>query len=100
MVKIDQFGSPNQTFTDNQNQAFQNSQSSSQQTFNQPLNQKGLFKIPEKFLQLIPWIPIGLEMLTGQKIPPVGVMADILSGVQQIQFSLSQLQTNQQRSYT
>ena len=74
------------------------------QTQNQPLNNQltpnqGLFQIPEKFLQLIPWIPVGLEMLTGQKIPPVGALADILSSVQSVQFSLQQVLTNQQQIY-
>jgi len=36
-------------------------------------------------------------MLTGQKIPPVGVLADILSGIQQTQASLSQILANQQQ---
>ena len=72
---------------------------------NQPLNnqlasQKGLFQIPEKFLQLIPWIPVGLEMLTGQKIPPVGVLADILSGIQQVQFTQQQILNSQQQLWT
>jgi len=36
-------------------------------------------------------------MLTGQKIPPVGVLADILSGVQQLQFTQQQILNNQQK---
>ena len=77
------------------NQAFNQSQN---QNFNQQTNSaKGLFQIPEKFLQLIPWIPVGLEMLTGQKIPATGVLADILNGIQQVQFQVSQVLTQQQR---
>ncbi|CAI2182472.1 15120_t:CDS:2 [Funneliformis geosporum] len=41
--------------------------------------------------------PKGLEMLTGQKIPPTGVLADILSGIQQMQFSLNQVLNQQQQ---
>jgi hypothetical protein len=36
-------------------------------------------------------------MLTGQKIPPTGVLADILSGIQQVQFQVSQVLTQQQQ---
>jgi hypothetical protein len=36
-------------------------------------------------------------MLTGQKIPPTGVLADILSGIQQMQFSLNQVLNQQQQ---
>lgn len=50
-----------------------------------------------KFLQLIPWIPVGLEMLTGQKIPATGVLADILSGISQLQISVNQILTQQQQ---
>jgi hypothetical protein len=35
-------------------------------------------------------------MLTGQKIPPIGALADILNGIQQLQFSLTQLSNQQQ----
>jgi hypothetical protein len=80
------------------NQAQFQEQASQNQPLNNPLTSpKGLFQIPEKFLQLIPLIPAGLEMLTGQKIPPVGVLADILSGIQQMQLSLSQILANQQQ---
>ena len=99
MVEINQFGSQNPQGFNNQNQ---NHQFNQQTSFNQapPNNQlapKGLFQIPEKFLQLIPWIPIGLEMLTGQKIPATGVLADILGGIQQLQFQVSQISTQQQQ---
>ena len=92
MVEINQFASQqSQGFTE---------QNQSQQAFNQQ-NQsqtpKGLFQIPEKWLQLIPWIPVGLEMLTGQRIPPTGILADILQGIQQVQFQVSQVLTQQQR---
>jgi len=36
-------------------------------------------------------------MLTGQKIPPTGVLADILSGIQQNQANLTQILANQQQ---
>ncbi|RHZ36680.1 hypothetical protein [endosymbiont GvMRE of Glomus versiforme] len=88
----------NSQFTDNQSQNQSQFTEQSQQT--QPPTQKGLFQIPEKFLQLIPWIPVGLEMLTGQKIPPVGVLADILSGVQQLQFTQQQILNRQQQLWT
>jgi len=91
MVEINQSFEANQSQT-NQNQAFNQAQNQA--------NPKGLFQIPDKFLQLIPWIPIGLEMLTGQKIPPTGVLADILSGVQQVQFSLNQVLANQQKLWS
>src|SRR5262249_22315069 len=64
------------------------------QTLTQP-TQKGLFQIPERYLQLIPLLPFVLEMLTGQKIPPIGVMADILNGVQSLQGSLTRVINNQ-----
>jgi len=111
MVKVNNFGSQqlnqqtsfNQANGQFQSQPSQNpSQFQEQPAQNQALNNqltspKGLFQIPEKFLQLIPLIPAGLEMLTGQKIPPVGVLADILSGIQQMQVSLSQILANQQQ---
>ena len=108
MVEINQFSSPNQpNQQDFGNQSQQtNSQFQSNQTFNQSQHQnfnqsqtqpKGLFQIPEKFLQLIPWIPVGLEMLTGQKIPATGVLADILNGIQLLQVNLQQVLTNQQQ---
>jgi len=113
MVKLNNFGQPqpNQQTNFNQNAQFQSNQSQTQSQFpeqpaqNQSLNnqlapQKGLFQIPEKFLQLIPWIPVGLEMLTGQKIPPVGVLADILSGIQQVQFTQQQILNSQQQLWT
>ena len=85
------------------NQGFKNQ--SDQTSFNtQSTNQtnpsQGLFQIPEKFLQLIPWIPVGLEMLTGQKIPATGVLADILNGIQLLQVNLQQVLTNQQQLWT
>ena len=39
-------------------------------------------------------------MLTGQKIPPTGVLADILSGIQQNQANLTQILANQQQLWT
>jgi hypothetical protein len=101
MVEINQFSSQpgfNQNRQNQTNQEF-NQQNSFNQSQNQPLNNqlspKGLFQIPDKFLQLIPLLPFALEMLTGQKIPATGVLADILSGVQSLQGSLSQVISNQ-----
>lgn len=67
MVEINQFGSPNQpnqqdfgNRSQQTNSQFQSNQSFNNQTaqnqnFNQQTNSaKGLFQIPEKFLQLIP----------------------------------------------
>src|SRR3954451_21268965 len=104
MVEINQFSSPNQN-ADNQqtnpsqtnpNQAF-NQQNSFNQA--QPLNQspKGLFQIPDKFLQLLPLLPLALEALTGQKVPAVGSLAEIQTALQQLQISLQQVLTNQQQ---
>lgn len=80
-------------------QGFDQNQQSFNQTQNQPLNNQlsapqGFFKIPEQYLKLISLAPFALEMLTGQKIPATGAMADILSGVQQLQFNLQQLQAS------
>jgi hypothetical protein len=36
-------------------------------------------------------------MLTGQKIPTTGVLADILSGIQRLEISLQQVLNNQQQ---
>ncbi len=98
MVEINQ---PSPGFNQNQNQAnnqFQSNQTNSQnQAFNQQTPPKGLFKIPEHLLQLIPWIPVGLELLTGQRIPATGVLADLLSAIQQVQFSVNQVLTQQQQ---
>src|SRR5687768_9308523 len=97
---------PNQqAFADNQipnnqafNQNFTNQQANFDQTSNQ-LNQapQGFFKIPEQYLKLISLAPFALEMLTGQKIPATGVMADILNGVQGLQANLQQVLSNQQQ---
>jgi hypothetical protein len=58
---------------------------------------KGFFQIPEKFLQLLPLLPTFIEFMTGQKVPLMGGMEDILSGVQQIQFGLQQVRVSQQQ---
>jgi len=86
----------NQSFKNQSDQAFNQQTSFNAQSPNQTPNQ-GLFQIPEKFLQLIPWIPVGLEMLTGQKIPATGVLADILNGIQLLQVNLQQVLNNQQQ---
>ena len=78
-------------------EAFNQQTSFNAQSANQANPNQGLFQIPEKFLQLIPRIPVGLEMLTGQKIPATGVLADILNGIQLLQVNLQQVLTNQQQ---
>ena len=101
MVKLNNLNPPGQqAFTDNPHQQTSFNQNPPNQPLNNQQPPKGLFKIPENLLPLIPWIPIGLEMLTGQKIPPTGVLADILSGIQQMQFSLNQVLNQQQQIWT
>jgi hypothetical protein len=98
MVEINQFNNQQSFANQNQaNQAFNQQNQTFQNPQNQVLQPKGLFQIPEKYLQLIPLLPFALEMLTGQKVPPVGVMADILSLVQQNQVNLNRVIDNQQQ---
>jgi hypothetical protein len=84
------------------NNAFEQAQSAdfstnSAQTQTQPLNQKGLFQIPDKFLQMLPLLPLALEALTGQKVPALGSLAEIQTALQQLQISLQQVLTSQQQ---
>ncbi|CAI2197566.1 12887_t:CDS:2 [Funneliformis geosporum] len=78
MVKLNNLNSGQQAFTEQPGQT--NNQFQQAQT--PPNNQQ---------------TPKGLEMLTGQKIPPTGALADILSGIQQMQFSLNQVLNQQQQ---
>src|SRR3954464_11165173 len=72
------------------------SQANHNQAFNQAqpqANPKGLFQIPDKFLQMLPLLPLALEALTGQKVPAVGSLAEIQTALQQLQISLQQVLT-------
>ena len=77
-----------------------NSQTQSNQT--QPLNQpKGLLTLPPAVLQMVPWIPLMLEMTTGQKIPQMsGTIGEIQTSIQQLQASLTQILNNQNQIWT
>ena len=118
MIRVNQqgFANQNQGLENNsQNQfssQFQNNQAfdqvfPNQQSFNQnqqapPFDNQlsapqGFFKIPEQYLKLISVAPFVLEMLTGQKVPPTGAMADILNGVQGLQVSLQQVLAQQRQ---
>jgi len=84
------------------NQSLEANPSQANQNQAQPLNQspKGLFQIPDKFLQMLPLLPLALEALTGQKVPAVGSLAEIQTALQQLQISLQQVLTNQQQLWT
>jgi len=76
---------PNQT---NQNQG------------EQPFSQQntGLFSLPPYVMKLVPWIPLMLEMTTGQKIPQMtGTIGEIQQGLQTIQMTLGQIIQSQQQ---
>src|SRR3954462_13346407 len=77
------------------NQSMEANPSQANQNQAQPLNQspKGLFQIPDKFLQMLPLLPLALEALTGQKVPAVGSLAEIQTALQQLQISLQQVLT-------
>jgi len=86
-----------------------NFQNQSNQQFNQQQNQgqlpnKGLFSLPPQVMQFVPWIPLMLEMTTGQKIPQMsGTIGDIQQGIQTIQMTLGQIiqhQTNLEQRLT
>lgn len=92
---------PNQGFANQQANFNQNQQTFNQASQTQPFDNQlsapqGFFKIPEQYLKLISLAPFVLEMLTGQKVPPTGVIADISNGVQGLQVSLQQVIANQQ----
>ena len=101
----------NQQAFNQQNQSqFNSAQAQSNQTFNsqqanqqaQPLNQpKGLLTLPPAVLQMVPWIPLMLEMTTGQKIPQMsGTIGEIQTSIQQLQTSLAQVINNQNQIWT
>lgn len=79
----------------NQNWNQQNNQESQGQ-----LNKStsGLFSLPSSVMNLVPWIPLMLEMTTGQKIPQMtGTIGEIQQGIQTIQMTLGQIIQQQQQ---
>lgn len=61
-------------------------------------SQKSLISIPPALMQMVPWIPLALEAMTGQKVPQLGgTMGEIQSSLQQVQFSLQQIIATQQQ---
>ena len=102
MVKLNNFAEQKQTNFNQQNQAnqFNSAQAQSNQAsqFNQP---KGLLTLPPAVLQMVPWIPLMLEMTTGQKIPQMsGTIGEIQTSIQQLQTSLAQVINNQNQIWT
>lgn len=101
MVKIDNFQQANQA--NSQANQFPNPQANSQQQFNSQSSmpnseQKGLLNLPPAFLNMLPWIPFAVEAITGQKVPQMsGTIAEIQQAIQQIQFTLSQVLSQQQQ---
>lgn len=70
-------------------------QAQGQQPFNKPTT--GLFSLPPSVMNLVPWIPLMLEMTTGQKIPQMsGTIGEIQQGLQAIQMTLGQIIQHQQ----
>ena len=58
---------------------------------------KGIFSLPPQIMQFVPWIPLMLEMTTGQKIPQMtGTIGEIQQGIQTIQMTLGQIIQHQQ----
>jgi len=79
----------------NQNSNQQNNQNQGSQPFSKPTT--GLFSLPPAVMNIVPWIPLLLEMTTGQKIPQMtGTLGEIQQSLQQIQFGLTQVVNNQQ----
>jgi hypothetical protein len=74
---------------------FNNQQNNqNQEQVNQPAQpqNKGLFSLPPSIMQFVPWIPLMLEMTTGQKIPQMsGSIGEIQQGIQAIQMTLGQI---------
>jgi len=112
MPRIDNFTEQTQqqdSFNSQKNQNQFNSQAqNNQNSFNsaqtnqdnaQSLNQpKGLLTLPPSILQMVPWIPLMLEMTTGQKVPQMsGTIGEIQNSLVQIQASLSQVVNYQQQ---
>ena len=68
----------------------QNNQTQNNQPFSKPTT--GLFSLPPSVMNIVPWIPLMLEMTTGQKIPQMtGTIGEIQQGLQAIQMSLGQI---------
>ena len=90
MPKLEQIN-PNQQTNQSANQ---NSTATNQnQTQNQP---KGLFSLPPAVMNIVPWIPLMLEMTTGQKIPQMtGTIAEMQMALISIQNSLQIIVNNQ-----
>lgn len=64
--------------------------------FNQKSN-SGFFSLPPAVMNFAPWIPLMLEMATGQKIPAMtGTMAEIQQGIQFISQNLQVVIKQQQ----
>lgn len=78
------------------NQAqFQNEAPLNAQTASNP---KGLFSLPPALMQFVPWIPLMLEATTGQKVPAMtGTLAEIQTGIQQVQMAQVQIIQQQQQ---
>jgi len=109
MVKLNnQNGFGSQQANQSQSQFNQQSAQSqnNQANFNstqaqQAPSQKGLISLPPAILQMVPWIPLMLEMTTGQKIPQMtGTIGEIQVSLQQIQANLAQIQQNQNQIWT
>ena len=92
-LKTENFQGNQQTNFNQTNDAF-----NAQQAFSKPT---GLFSLPPSVMNIVPWIPLLLEMTTGQKIPAMGgTIGEIQSSLQQIQLQVSQVLTQQQQLYT
>ena len=86
--------SANDSTQTNQNSNQPNNQNQGPQPFSKPTT--GLFSLPPAVMNIVPWIPLMLEMTTGQKIPQMsGTMGEIQQSLQQIQFGLTQVVNNQ-----
>ena len=85
---------PNWNNNQTQNQTNNNLQEQNQPA---PPQNKGLFSLPPQIMQFVPWIPLMLEMTTGQKIPQMsGTIGEISQGIQQIQMAQVQIIQYQQ----
>lgn len=74
-----------------------NKQFNQQQSQGQSQN-KGLFSLPPQVMSFVPWIPLMLEMTTGQKIPQMsGTIGEIQQGIQTIQMTLGRIIQQQQQ---
>jgi len=86
--------SANDSTQTNQNSNQPNNQNQGPPPFSKPTT--GLFSLPPAVMNIVPWIPLLLEMTTGQKIPQMtGTLGEIQQSIQQIQFSLTQVVNNQ-----